>query len=105
MLMYSLEHRRQVGRENAKHIIAKDPDFFKKIGSKGGKAGTGHRFAHGKVKPHEAGKLGGRPRLWYTTSAYPPVSAYAKKDWFLRFPSPFYFYVYLKKHERRPYSL
>ena len=40
-------------------ILEKDPDFFKKIGSRGGKNGTGHAFGHGKVDPREAGKVGG----------------------------------------------
>lgn len=35
-------------------------DFYKRIGSKGGKKGTGHAFGHGKVDPSTAGKSGGR---------------------------------------------
>lgn len=47
------------GNITAIKLKQKDPDHFKKIGAKGGKAGTGHRFAHGKVDPHKAGKIGG----------------------------------------------
>jgi len=35
-------------------------DFYKRIGSIGGKNGRGHAFAHGKFSPSEAGKIGGR---------------------------------------------
>jgi outer membrane lipoprotein-sorting protein len=34
-------------------------DHMKKIQSRGGKNGTGHAFAHGKVDPSVAGKAGG----------------------------------------------
>ena len=34
-------------------------DYYKIIGSKGGKAGTGHQFAHGKINPSVAGRRGG----------------------------------------------
>jgi general stress protein YciG len=53
------------GRVKARQtLLSRDPDYFKKLGSKGGKNGTGHKFAHGKVDPHLAGQLGGsvRPR-------------------------------------------
>jgi general stress protein YciG len=39
---------------------ANDPNFYVKIGSLGGVAGTGHKFAHGKFSPRKAGKIGGR---------------------------------------------
>lgn len=35
-------------------------DYWKKIGSKGGANGTGHAFGHGKLDPHEMGRIGGR---------------------------------------------
>jgi general stress protein YciG len=34
-------------------------DYYRKMGKKGGQSGIGHKFAHGKITPHEAGKLGG----------------------------------------------
>ena len=40
-------------------LLAKDPDYFKKLGQKGGKATSGYAFGHGKVSPSEAGKRGG----------------------------------------------
>jgi general stress protein YciG len=33
---------------------------MREVGSRGGKNGTGHTFAHGKVDPAESGKIGGR---------------------------------------------
>lgn len=38
-----------------------DKESLRKLASMGGKAGRGHKFAHGKVDPSVAGKLGGRP--------------------------------------------
>lgn len=35
-------------------------DFYRRIGAIGGKNGTGHKFAHGKVDPLVAGSKGGR---------------------------------------------
>jgi general stress protein YciG len=35
------------------------PDFYVRLGKKGGAGGRGHTFAHGKADPHEVGKLGG----------------------------------------------
>lgn len=35
-------------------------DFYKQIGSVGGKRGTGHAFGHGKVDPRVIGAIGGR---------------------------------------------
>lgn len=35
-------------------------DYYVKIGRKGGQNGRGHEFAHGKVSPSEAGKIGGK---------------------------------------------
>jgi len=40
--------------------LANDPDYYKRIGSKGGKNSFGYTFAHGKVDPHIVGKLGGQ---------------------------------------------
>lgn len=37
-------------------------DFYRINGAKGGKATKGYKFAHGKIDPSEAGKLGGRPK-------------------------------------------
>lgn len=34
-------------------------DFYQRIGSRGGKNGTGHQFGHGMVSPSEAGRIGG----------------------------------------------
>jgi general stress protein YciG len=34
-------------------------DYYRNIGKLGGKAGTGYKFGHGKVDPHEAGRVGG----------------------------------------------
>jgi hypothetical protein len=49
------------GRIKARETMLKKfgPDYFKTIGSKGGKNGTGHAFGHGKVDPHIVGKIGG----------------------------------------------
>jgi len=41
-------------------ILAKNPNHFKEAGSIGGKNGTGHTFAHGKVDPAIAGSIGGK---------------------------------------------
>lgn len=35
-------------------------EYYKLIGKKGGTAGTGHAFAHGKVSPSIAGHIGGQ---------------------------------------------
>jgi hypothetical protein len=35
-------------------------EHMRQNGSKGGKNGTGHTFAHGKVDPRVAGKVGGQ---------------------------------------------
>jgi hypothetical protein len=35
-------------------------DFYKRIGSMGGKNSTCHAFAHGKVDPAIAGSIGGK---------------------------------------------
>lgn len=37
-------------------------EFMKANGSKGGKRGTGHEFAHGLRDPVKTGSLGGRPK-------------------------------------------
>jgi len=50
------------GKKGAAKLLARDPDFFKKIGAKGGKNGTGYKFAHGKVDPASAGSLGGKAK-------------------------------------------
>ena len=50
------------GKTGAAKILARDPDFFKRIGARGGKNSSGYEFSHGKISPVEAGKLGGRPR-------------------------------------------
>jgi general stress protein YciG len=34
-------------------------DFYQSIGRKGGKRGTGHKFAHGRVDPGVVGRIGG----------------------------------------------
>jgi len=41
----------------AKKMKEQDPDYFKKLGSKGGKNSTGYGFAHGKLDPRETAKL------------------------------------------------
>ena len=48
------------GQKAAAKNIAKDPDFYKKIGSRGGQNGTGYAFGHGKVDPSVIGKIGGK---------------------------------------------
>ena len=40
--------------------LAKDPNFYVKIGAIGGRKTSGYAFAHGKVDPSEAGMIGGR---------------------------------------------
>jgi general stress protein YciG len=45
-----------------KNIQLHGPDYYQKLGKLGGQQGTGHKFAHGKVSPSTAGKLGGRGR-------------------------------------------
>lgn len=45
-------------------------DYYVRLGVLGGKAGKGHAFAHGKVKPELAGSLGGRKAMqkrWHPT--------------------------------------
>lgn len=41
-------------------MLAKDPNYFKRLGQKGGKASSGYKFGHGKVDPRVIGALGGR---------------------------------------------
>jgi general stress protein YciG len=48
------------GRKTAQRNLEKNPNFYREIGSRGGKAGTGHEFAHGKISPSEAGRIGGQ---------------------------------------------
>lgn len=44
-------------------MIAKyGENFYKEIGHKGGKNGTGHAYGHGKVSPIENGRKGGLNR-------------------------------------------
>lgn len=50
------------GKKAAAANKAKDPDFYKKLGQRGGKNGTGHKFGHGKIDPRVAGSLGGRAK-------------------------------------------
>ena len=53
----------KAGAQKAKAtLLAKDPDYFKKLGQKGGKATSGYAFGHGKVDPAEAGAKGGIAR-------------------------------------------
>lgn len=40
-------------------ILAKDPNYFRKMGKLGGQASSGYAFGHGKVDPKEIGKKGG----------------------------------------------
>ena len=47
------------GRKAALKNLQRDPTFYSRIGSTGGKNGTGHAFAHGKVDPSVAGAKGG----------------------------------------------
>lgn len=50
----------KAGAQKAKaKLLAKDPDYYKKLGQKGGKATSGYAFGHGKVNPSEAGAKGG----------------------------------------------
>jgi len=35
-------------------------NYYHRIGQMGGGAGTGHKFAHGRIDPHIAGAKGGR---------------------------------------------
>lgn len=41
-------------------LLKKDPNHFKQIGKRGGEASKGYEFAHGKVDPSVAGKIGGK---------------------------------------------
>lgn len=41
-------------------LLAKDPDYYKKLGKLGGEASEGYSFGHGKVDPSEAGRVGGK---------------------------------------------
>lgn len=52
----------KAGALKAKATIEKrySKDYWARIGSTGGKNGTGHTFAHGKLDPSEMGKVGGR---------------------------------------------
>lgn len=48
------------GSKVAKTIKAKyGEDYYSRIGKKGGSKGKGHKFAHGKVDPRVAGRIGG----------------------------------------------
>ncbi len=47
------------GKKTASKLLKENPNYYKIIGSKGGKNGTGHAFAHGKIDPSVAGKRGG----------------------------------------------
>jgi uncharacterized protein len=50
----------KIGGARAKaKLLAKDPDYYKKLGKKGGQATSGYAFGHGKVNPSEAGRKGG----------------------------------------------
>lgn len=49
------------GKKAAKrNIELYGADYYSRMGKIGGKKGTGHAFAHGKVSPSEAGKIGGQ---------------------------------------------
>jgi len=42
--------------------IEKDPDYYRKMGGKGGRGSRGYAFAHGKLDPKLTGIKGGRPK-------------------------------------------
>lgn len=46
--------KRIVQKKATATLLAKDPEHFSKIGKVGGRNGTGHEFAHGKVDPKTA---------------------------------------------------
>jgi general stress protein YciG len=46
----------------AQQKLKEDPDYFKRIGKKGGAKTSGYAFAHGRLDPKTTGKKGGRPR-------------------------------------------
>lgn len=48
------------GKKAAIKNLNSDPNFYKKIGSQGGKNGTGHEYGHGMVSPVVNGSLGGK---------------------------------------------
>lgn len=48
------------GQKAAQKNLAKNPLFYKIIGSRGGKNGIGHTWAHGKTDPAECGRKGGK---------------------------------------------
>lgn len=48
------------GMKAAQKNLAKDPDFYKKIGAKGGKASKHGGFAADPVLARQAGQKGGR---------------------------------------------
>ena len=50
------------GKKGAAKILARDPDFFKKIGAKGGRNSSGYDFAHGKADPSKSGAIGGKAK-------------------------------------------
>lgn len=51
-------HYKKVAEKRAKTISEKYGDnFWKEIGSLGGKVTRGYKFAHGKISPSEAGKM------------------------------------------------
>lgn len=50
------------GKQGAAKLLARDPDFFRRIGAAGGRNGKGYGFAHGKVDPAAAGSLGGKAK-------------------------------------------
>jgi hypothetical protein len=50
------------GRKARETNLAKNPDFYTMLGTAGGKGGTGHTFAHGKVNPKLASSKGLKSR-------------------------------------------
>lgn len=58
--------------------------WYAEIGAMGGANGRGHKFAHGKIDPSTAGKLGGRPRKHVDDSMSYEVEDTTKKSFLSR---------------------
>jgi general stress protein YciG len=58
------------GKKSMNVLLQRTPNHYKEMGAKGGRSGTGHAFAHGKLEPKMAGRQGGRPRRGETLAQY-----------------------------------
>ena len=57
--MYSLEARKENGKQARDKLLARDPNYYKKLGAKGGKASKTGGFAANRELASKAGRIGG----------------------------------------------